>query len=56
MLDPYPLDLIPGEMHRGPFDFQRFVPYIEESLLVMFGYIIAFSAASIYIFKQREMK
>jgi len=56
MVDPYPLDLIPGEMPRGPFDFQRFVPYIEESLSVMFVYIVTFSVASIYIFKQREMK
>ena len=56
MTVPYPLDLIPGEFPRGPFDFQRFVPYIEESLLVMFVYIVTFSVASIYIFKQREMK
>ena len=56
MHDPYPLDLIPGEAPRGPFDFQRFVPYIEESLAVMFAYIVAFSFASIYVFKQREMK
>ncbi len=56
MRDPYPLDLIPGEFPRGPFDFQRFVPYIEESLAVMSAYIVTFSFASIYIFKQREMK
>jgi len=56
MTVPYPLDLIPGETPRGPFDFQRFVPYIEESLIVMFVYIVTFSVASIYIFKQREMK
>ncbi len=55
LFDPYPIDLEPGEMPRGPFDFKRFVPYVDESLAIMFSYIVLFSLASIYLFKRREM-
>lgn len=55
MLVPYPLDLEPGELPRGPNDFHRFVPYIDDSLVVMISYIVTFSLASIYLFKKREM-
>lgn len=55
MLEPYPLDLEPGEFPRGPNDFQRFVPYIDDSILIMISYIIIFSLASIFLFKRREM-
>jgi len=55
ILVPYPIDLEPGEFARGPYDFHRFVPYIDESILNMFAYIITFSLASIYFFCRREM-
>jgi len=55
LFDPYPIDLEPGEMPRGPYDFKRYVPYIDESLGIMFAYIVAFSFASIYLFNRREM-
>lgn len=55
MLEPYPLDLEPGEYPRGPNDFHRFVPYIDDSIMVMISYIIIFSLASIFLFKRREL-
>ena len=55
MFTPYPSDLEPGELPRGPFDSQRFVAYIDQSILMMAVYILATSAASIFIFKKKEM-
>lgn len=55
MIDPYPIDLAPGELPRGPFDVNRFVPYVRESLLVMIAYIVISSIVSIVIYKRREM-
>jgi len=55
MIVPYPIDLEPGELPKGPFDFHRFVPYIDDSLMVMISFIVIFSLASIYLFKKREM-
>ncbi len=55
LIVPYPSDLVPGETPRGPFDIHRFVPYVDESLLVMTSYIVVSSIASIYAFKKREM-
>jgi len=52
---PYPSDLAPGDLPRGPFDVHRFVPYVSESLLVLLGYILVSSILSIYAFKKREM-
>lgn len=52
---PYPSDFPEGETPRGPFDHHRFVAYIEESLVVMFTYIIMTSLISLYIFKRKEM-
>ena len=55
LIVPYPSDLVPGDLPRGPFDVHRFVPYVSESLLVLGGYIIASSVLSILAFKKREM-
>ncbi len=55
LINPYPSDLIPGDTPRGPFDIHRFVPYVDESLLVMTSYILISSITSIYFFKKREM-
>ena len=55
MFTPYPSDLEPGELPRGPFDRSRFVAYIDESVSIMIGYTIAVSIASIFIFKRKEM-
>jgi len=55
ILVPYPSDLPEGELQRGPFDHDRFVAYVEESLAIMLIYIILASSISIYIFKRKEM-
>lgn len=52
---PYPLDLKPGELPKGPFDQQRFVPHVDQSIAIMAAYTIAASAASIFIFNRKEM-
>jgi len=52
---PYPSDIHEGEMPRGPFDFHPFVAYVENSLAVMISYIVASSALSIFIFKNKEL-
>jgi len=53
VLDPYPSDLVPGDRPRGPFDQHRFVPYLDQSVLVLVGYSVAFGAASVLVFKRR---
>lgn len=55
MYTPYPSDLIPGELPRGPFDQHRYVAYIDESLFLMFAYSILAGIASIVLFKKKEM-
>lgn len=55
LIVPYPSDLALGDSPRGPFDVHRFVPYVEESLLVLGSYILVASLVSIYVFKKREM-
>lgn len=52
---PYPTDVIPGELPRGPFDFEQFVPYVDESLVMFTVYILGCSILSIFIFRMREM-
>lgn len=52
---PYPIDIVPGELPKGPFDIHRFVPYVNESLLVMTSYIIVSGFFSILGYKRREM-
>lgn len=53
VLDPYPSDLAPGDRPRGPFDHHRFVAYYEQSIPILLGYSVAFSVASILVFKRR---
>jgi ABC-type transport system involved in multi-copper enzyme maturation permease subunit len=55
MFTPYPSDLEPGELPKGPFDHYRFVAYIDQSIVMMAAYILATSTASIFIFKRKEM-
>ena len=55
MFTPYPSDLEPGELPRGPFDHHRYVAYVDQSIVMMAAYILATSAASIFIFKKKEM-
>jgi len=55
MFTPYPSDLEPGELPRGPFDHHRFVAYVDESVSILIGYTIAASIVSIFIFKRKEM-
>lgn len=55
MFTPYPSDLEPGELPRGPFDHYRYVAYLDQSILMMAAYILATSTASIFIFKRKEM-
>lgn len=55
LFDPYPIDVITGEPPRGPFDTQRFVSYPDESAGVMITYSVAFSIASVFIFKRKEV-
>ena len=52
---PYPIDLEPGELPKGPYDHHRFVAYVDQSLLMMAAYILAASTASVVIFKRKEM-
>ncbi|MDH3678137.1 MAG: ABC transporter permease [Nitrosopumilus sp.] len=55
MFTPYPSDLEPDELPRGPFDHHRFVAYVDESVSIMVGYTIAAGIGSIFIFKKKEM-
>ncbi len=55
LFTPYPIDLEPGERQRGPFDHHRFVPYVDQSIVMMTAYILVSSTASIFIFKKKEM-
>ena len=55
MFTPYPSDLEPGELPKGPFDHHRFVAYVDQSIVMMAAYILATSTASIFIFKRKEM-
>jgi len=52
---PYPSDLEPGALPRGPFDHERFVPYIFQSIVVLSIYTISFGLASAILFKRKEM-
>ncbi len=52
---PYPLDIEPGELPRGPFDHERFVPYVTDSLAITSVYILSASIISILIFRKTEM-
>ena len=52
---PYPLDLEPNTLPRGPFDHERFVPQISDSLIIIAVYAIASCVASLILFKNREM-
>lgn len=52
---PYPLDLEPNTLPRGPFDHERFVPQISDSLIIITVYTIASCVASLILFKNREM-
>lgn len=53
---PYPIDLNPDELPKGPFDTERFVPYVNDSLIVFGAYIFVCSLSSLLIFKSKEMK
>ena len=53
VIDPYPSDLKPGDRPKGPFDHHRYVPYLDESIPILVGYSVAFSIASIFVFKRR---
>lgn len=55
MFTPYPSDLEPGELPKGPFDHHRYVAYVDQSIVMMAAYILATSTASIFIFKRKEM-
>ena len=55
IINPYPIDLEPGNLPRGPFDHHRFVPYVDESLAILFSIICLSSASSILNFKRREL-
>lgn len=55
MFTPYPSDLEPGDLPRGPFDHHRYVAYVDQSLLMMWVFIFSSSIASILIFKKKEM-
>jgi len=55
MFTPYPSDLEPGDLPKGPFDHYRFVAYVDQSIVMMVAYILATSTASIFIFKRKEM-
>ena len=55
MFTPYPSDLEPGQLPRGPFDHHRFVAYVDQSIVMMAAYILATSTASIFLFKRKEM-
>ncbi len=53
---PYPIDLQEGDLPKGPFDSERFVPYLSESILVLLTYSISSIILSVLIFKKMEMK
>jgi len=55
MYSPYPSDLIPGDLPRGPFDQHRYVAYVDESLSLMLAYSLLTGISSIVIFKKKEM-
>jgi len=55
LFDPYPIDVAPGELPRGPNDYHRFVPYVDESIMILAGYIVTFCLASIWFFRRKEM-
>ena len=55
MFTPYPSDLEPGQLPRGPFDHYRYVAYVDQSIVMMAAYILAASTASVFIFKRKEM-
>lgn len=52
---PYPSDLEPGELPRGPFDRQRFVPYVDQSVVMILTYSTIASIVSIVVFNKKEM-
>ena len=56
LMNPYPTEVIPGELPRGPFDFEMFVAYVDESLSVLFLYIVGCIGASLILFRIKEMK
>jgi ABC-type transport system involved in multi-copper enzyme maturation permease subunit len=53
---PYPIDLEESRLPLGPFDSARFVPYVAESILVLFLYLVVCATSSIAIFRRMEMK
>ena len=55
LIKPYPSDLDPGQIPRGPFDVHRFVPYVAESLLVLLCYAAVFGSLSLLFFQKREL-
>ena len=55
MYTPYPIDLEPGELPKGPFDHYRYVAYVDQSILMMAAYILATSSLSVLLFKRKEM-
>jgi ABC-type transport system involved in multi-copper enzyme maturation permease subunit len=55
MYTPYPSDLAPGDLPRGPFDQHRYVAYVDESLSLMFAYSILTAIVSMILFKNKEM-
>ena len=52
MFTPYPSDIEPGHLPRGPFDQNRFVAYVDQSLLMIAVYTISTGVSSIIIFKK----
>lgn len=52
---PYPTDLDKGQLPRGPFDSDVYVPYVHESISLYSMYIFVCGTLSIVIFKKREM-
>ena len=55
IFDPYPIDVEPGDLPRGPFDHHRFVPYVDQSLTILFSIIFLTSLGSVMNFKRRQM-
>ncbi len=53
---PYPIDVNPDELPRGPFDTERYVPYLDQSILVHGVFIFVCSISSLVIFKAKEVK
>jgi len=56
LMEPYPIDLDPDLGPRGPFDHYMFVPYVNDSLLIMLTYIIICSITSIILFQRKQMQ